>query len=93
MSIKIEIFSTPGCSHCEGARDSLKEVARGFGAQQVIWREVNVLEELDYAVELGVLTPPSIAVDGELVFAKLPTPAQLRAELVRRLNPSESDSL
>lgn len=92
MSIKIEVFSTPGCSRCEGARDRLKEVARGFGAQQVIWREVNVLEELDYAVELGVLTPPSIAVDGELIFAKLPTPAQLRAELVRRLSPSESDS-
>lgn len=85
MSIKIEVFSTPGCSRCERARDRLKEVVRGFGSQQVIWREVNVLEELDYAVELGVLTPPSMAVDGELVFAKLPTPAQLRAELARRL--------
>jgi len=44
----------------------------------VTWRDVNVLEELDYAVQLGVLTPPSMAIDGELVFAKLPTRAQLR---------------
>jgi thioredoxin 1 len=46
---------------------------------------VNVLDELDYAVELGVLTPPSMAIDGELVFAKLPSAAQLREELARRL--------
>lgn len=85
MSIKIEVFSTPGCRRCERARDRLKELVRGFGAEEVIWREVNVHEELDYAVELGVLTPPSMAVDGELVFAKLPTPAQLRALLARRL--------
>lgn len=49
------------------------------------WREVNLLDELDYAVRLGVLTPPSMAIDGELVFAKLPRPARLRNELSRRL--------
>ncbi len=27
MSIKVEVFSTPGCSHCEGARDRLKAIA------------------------------------------------------------------
>ena len=85
MSIKVEVFSTPGCSRCERARDSLKAIVHGFGAQEVTWRDVNVLEELDYAVKLGVLTPPSMAIDGELVFAKLPTPARLRAELARRL--------
>jgi glutaredoxin len=85
MSIKVEVFSTPGCSRCEGARDSLKAIAQKFGAHEVTWRDVNVLEELDYAVQLGVLTPPSMAIDGELVFAKLPTRAQLREELVRRL--------
>lgn len=36
-------------------------------------------------VELGVMSPPSIAIDGELVFPKLPTPEKLRAELLKRL--------
>jgi len=85
MSIKVEVFSTPGCSHCERARESLKEVARGFGEHKVMWRDINVLDELDYAVELGVLTPPSIAIDGELVFARLPSALQLQQELARRL--------
>lgn len=90
MSIKVEVFSTPGCSHCARARESLKEVARGFGEQKVMWRDINVLDELDYAVELGVLTPPSIAIDGELVFARLPSAAQLQQELVRRLDQAET---
>ncbi len=85
MSIKVEVFSTPGCSHCARARESLKEVARGFGKHKVLWRDINVLDELDYAVELGVLTPPSIAIDGELVFARLPSVLQLQQELARRL--------
>lgn len=85
MRIKVEVFSTPGCGHCDRARDSLKAIAQAFGEDRVTWRDVNLLDELDYAVELGVLTPPSLAIDGELVFAKLPSAAQLRDELARRL--------
>nr|WP_311529525.1 thioredoxin family protein [uncultured Ralstonia sp.] len=85
MSIKIELFSAPGCSQCQRAQESLKEVALTFGEADVTWRDINVLDELDYAVDLGVLTPPSIAIDGELVFARLPSAEQLRQELARRL--------
>jgi thioredoxin 1 len=55
------------------------------GEGRIRWREVNVLEELDHAVEVGVLTTPAIAIDGVLVFAGLPRAAQLRGELERRL--------
>ncbi|KWK60963.1 thioredoxin family protein [Burkholderia stagnalis] len=85
MSIKIEVFSTPGCSNCDRLSDTLKAVAQAFGEDQVTWRDVNLLDELDYAVELGVLTPPSMAIDGELLFPKLPSVATLREELARRL--------
>ena len=85
MSIRIEVFYTPGCGRCERVRDTLKEVAKSFGDQRVTWCEVNLLDELDYAVRLGVLMPPSMAIDGELVFARLPRPARLRKELSRRL--------
>jgi hypothetical protein len=48
------------------------------------WRELNVLDELDYAVQLGVLTLPAVAIDGELVFTSLPTRRQLLAALSER---------
>lgn len=49
------------------------------------WRDIDLLDELDYAVELGVLTHPFMAINGELVFPKLPRAATLREALARRL--------
>jgi predicted thioredoxin/glutaredoxin len=81
--MKIELFHAPSCSRCAAAREELKAAAEAV-APGVEWREVNVLDEMDYAVERGVLSPPAVVIDGELTFASLPTPQQLRAALIRR---------
>ena len=78
--VKIELFHSPGCGRCADSRDAHKAAALRL-APDLEWRDVNVLEELDYAVELGVLTLPALAIDGELVFAALPTERQLAAAL------------
>ena len=85
MSVKVEAFYSPGCGKCAQARDTLKAVVEELGEKRVTWRDVNILEEMDYAVELGILSPPAIAIDGELVFPALPSPNRLRAELIKRL--------
>lgn len=81
--MKIEVFYTLGCSECVVAHAKLRAAAQET-VNDLEWRELNVLDEIDYAVELGVLTLPSVAVDGELVFTSLPTVAQLREVLVKR---------
>lgn len=81
--MKIELFHTPGCSRCGAAREGLKAAATA-AVPGVEWREVNVLDEMDYAVERGVLSLPAVVVDGDLLFGTLPTPQQLRAALLRR---------
>jgi len=86
--IKVEAFSSPGCAKCAKAKDTLKAIIDELGQDRVIWRDVNILEELDYAVELGVFSPPAIAIDSELVFPALPSPSRLRAELIKRLEKS-----
>ena len=83
--LKIEVFSSPGCSKCGHAKDVLKNLADKLGGEKIQWREVNILDEMDYAVELGVLSTPSIAINNELVFASLPSAKKLRAELESRL--------
>ena len=88
MSIKVEAFSSPGCGRCAQARDTLKAVVEELGEKRATWRDVNILEEMDYAVELGILSPPAIAIDGELVFPALPSPSRLRAELIKRVEKS-----
>ncbi len=84
MNLKLEVFSVPGCDNCAQAKKALKSVVEELDAG-VEWRDVNILDEMDYAVELGIVTSAAIAIDGELVFPKLPTADRLRAELVRRL--------
>ena len=81
----VEVFSSPGCVKCARAKAILKDLAEAIGGARISWREVDILEEIDYAVDLGVIGAPSIAIDGELVFPSLPRPAKLRAELLRRL--------
>ena len=82
--MKVELFQTDGCKSCKAMRETLKSVALA-AAPGVVWRDVDVTAELDYAVELGVLSLPAMVVDGELVFSSLPTPAQLTKELQRRM--------
>lgn len=79
----VELFYAPGCEKCAASQIKLKAVALET-IESLTWREVNVLDELDYAVELGVLTPPAVAIDQKLVFASLPTPEQLRGALLRQ---------
>ena len=83
--IKIEVFSSPGCGKCAQAKAVLKTIAEELGQDKVTWRDVNILEEMDYAVDLGVMSSPAIAIDGELVFSSLPSAGKLRKEIDRRL--------
>jgi hypothetical protein len=81
--MKIELFYTPGCEKCANSKGALRALATEL-VPNVVWRELNALDELDYAVEVGVLTLPAIAIDGELVFSSLPTCRQLRREITKR---------
>lgn len=84
MTVKIEVIAAPGCKKCANAQDELRAVAVSvLGEDLISWRTINVLEEIDYAVSLGVLSMPAIAVDGVLTFPSLPTAEQFRAALLR----------
>jgi thioredoxin 1 len=81
--MKVEIFHTRGCPACVAAHAELRTAARE-AVQDLEWREVNVVDNLDHAVDLGVLTLPSIVMDGELVFTSMPTVTKLREALIAR---------
>jgi hypothetical protein len=82
--VKIELFHSPGCGRCAESRDDLKAAALRL-APALEWRDVNALEELDYAVQLGVLSLPALAIDGVLVFSTMPTERQLSSALAKRI--------
>jgi len=86
MSILVEIFSSPGCGKCEHAKNVLRKLTEELGDDSIQWREVNILQELDYAVELGVLSAPSIAINKKLIFCSLPSLKKFRSELLTHLS-------
>lgn len=86
MNLHIEIFSSPGCSKCGHGKIMLGKIADEIGKGRISWQEVNILERMDYAIELGVLSTPAIAIDGKLVFVGLPSEKKLRKELEKRLS-------
>jgi hypothetical protein len=84
-NISVELFLVSSCNSCGQAKQQLRSLIDEISDNRIHYRELDVLEQLDYAVSLGVLTPSAIAIDGKLVFATMPSIKQLRAELQRRL--------
>ncbi len=82
--MKIEVFYADGCNNCSASRHELKEAVLEAFPTRAAWSEIDIVRNIDYAVELGVLTVPAVAIDGTLVFAKLPTAQQLVSELTAR---------
>ena len=86
--MKVELFYSPGCSQCAVVREDLKATAERTVAG-IEWRELSVLEDLDYAVELGVLSLPAIAVTHTPSTSRRSYPPQHDEEL--RWKPMHSD--
>ena len=84
-AIKIELISASICNRCGDARKRLQSLMDELDDDRIQYREIDVLEELDYVVSLGVLTTPAIAIDGELVFTAMPSLKRLGDELQKRL--------
>ncbi len=85
MGIEVELFSSPGCSRCARAKQTLQSIVDDLGVDRIRWRPVDVVEEIDHAVSLGVLSTPAIAIDGKLVFTSMPSERKLRRALEQRL--------
>ncbi len=81
--MKIEVLRAPGCPKCERELGGLREAALQLDPG-VAWAELDIAQSIDYAVELGALKAPAVAIDGELAFTALPAPAALVAAMRQR---------
>lgn len=87
--IKVELIAASGCSKCARKRKELKTAAEEAAKGKVVWREVNVLDEIDYVVGMGVLTLPAIAINGKLAFKSLPSGKAMQREVLRHLQSAK----
>lgn len=89
--IRVDIFTSSSCSRCAKAKAQLQQLIKELGPEQFEYREVNIIDEIDYAVEMGVLNASAIAINGTLAFAISPKAQTLRNKLAACL--AESNSL
>lgn len=86
MTVTVDLFTSGGCPRCARATKLLKRIVESIGADSLVLRQVDVVEAIDYAVALGVLSTPAVAVDGELLYTSLPPEENLYEELLRRVS-------
>jgi thioredoxin len=94
--LKIEIFSAPSCTRCNKAfqlaERLIAELAEqkiendAFNLEGITLRKLSVVDELDYAVDLGVRATPSIAMNGVLVFTAMPNAADFRKAILSHVD-------
>jgi len=70
--MQLELFTADICSRCIRARGVMTAVVEELGDDQVEVAFLDVVENLDHAVETGVLVTPALAVNGKLMFSPLP---------------------
>lgn len=80
-AVTVELLFAGGCGKCAEARDALRGEAQSLGAQ---WKEIDVAKNPVRAVDLGVVSTPAVAIDGDLVFAALPSASELRKAIRAR---------
>ena len=83
--VVVDVLTASVCGRCQKAKSLVKDVIGEFNPEYIRYREINVVEEIDYAVSLGILRTPAIALDYELVFAALPSKAHLRQAICERI--------
>ncbi len=79
--IQIEIFCAPGCGRCARAVTLVQKLAITLDPDAIQWRKLNVVEEIDYAVSLGIRATPAIVINGQLEFTATPDKNILQRKL------------
>lgn len=82
--MKVEVLHSGSCAKCQQELAGLRAAAQAVDPE-VDWRELNIVQAIDCAVELGVMKPPAVAIDGELAFPLLPTADALAAAMRARM--------
>lgn len=85
MPIKVEVFSSPGCGSCKQAKAVLNKVIDALDADQFDYQEVDITQDMERAQSLGVMSTPSIAIDGELSFTGVPKESELTSALEEKM--------
>ncbi len=89
-TISVEVFSSFACNRCQQAKDEIQQLIinlqQEFPCICFKYNEVDVVENIDRAVSLAILTVPSIVINGEKYFNSMPALSELNKQLLMLIN-------
>ena len=60
QSVLVEVLTASGCGRCQKIKALTKEVIAELNDDRVRYQEINVVDDIDYAVRLGVMSTPAL---------------------------------
>lgn len=76
MTVKLEVFTSQGCPHCPVAVAAAEKVKEEIG-DELDYEHLDVNENIDKVREYGLMSVPTVVVDGNIEFIGAPTPDEL----------------
>ena len=80
----IELFSSSGCQDCDSVKKLIEQILERY--TNVELEIVDIAEESSRAEEYGIISVPSIVINGELHFTgEVPNPDQLEERIRKEI--------
>jgi len=83
--IDIDIYCAPNCNRCGRAVSLVKRVLEDMQDNNIQYQKINVVDEIEAAVAIGVRATPAIVINGKLEFAATPNEQALVEKIVQEL--------
>ena len=81
----IELFSSAGCQDCDAVKKLLEQFTKQY--INIDFEIVDIAEDSSRAEEYGIISVPSIVINGELLFAgEVPEPNKLEEAIKNELH-------
>ncbi len=80
----IELFSSTGCQDCDAVKKLLEQISQQY--INIDLEVVDIVEEAGRAEEYGIISVPSIVINGELLFiGEVPDSTKLEEAIKKEL--------
>jgi len=84
--VVIEVLESESCAKCAGLKYRVQEVLEELKDKDVEVRYLDLFDDQNRIVELGMYTSPSLAINGELYFVgKIPSKEELKSLILEKL--------
>jgi len=91
--IVIEVFSASACNRCVKAKQEIVQLVEQLNrdlpltnrnkVRMIRYQDIDVVDNIDRAVALGILTTPSIVINDQLIYTNMPPISDLKAKLLQ----------